>query len=284
MTEFKARQPKGVPVGGQFATTARAETSTTLDVPTGDNDETTVQALSDLMDAYVAGFPHVADEATAIAAIAPHVPRPVAEALWQDALVGHLHHDDERRGSALEKIAGWERREARWRSDPTFTSPTFEVTEQGTNGPVVYTTAVGAKYTGWRDVAEVAKDVRADLKAAQKAGYLPEGITMAVTVSKYSGGQAMRVSIRGMSDDDIYEQDPASWSPGRRYSAMTNEIRSRVEAISGAYDRSVTDIQTDYFHVTYWNQVEVEDAERAEWRARETARLKAMRDRRAASR
>lgn len=277
MSDFQNRQPKGVPVGGQFAATTRAETGTTLGGPSAAAPTDHVQALSELMDTYVAGFPHVADEATAIAEITPHVPARIAESLWQDALQAHLAGDEQARTGAFEKIAQWEAREARWRNDPSFVSPTFDVTEQGTNGPVVYTTAVGSKYTGWRDVASVAKDVRSDLKAAQAAGYLPAEVSFSVVTDKYRGGQALRVSVRGLSDDDIYEDDLTSWSSGRRYSPTALEIRDRVGAIAGAYDSSTTDIQTDYFNVMYYSNVELEDEERAQWRERQAAERKAAR-------
>ena len=277
MSDFQARQPKGVPVGGQFAATTRAETGTTLGGPPATDPTDHVHALSELMDTYVAGFPHVADEATAIAQITPHVPARIAESLWQDALQAHLAGDEQARTGAFEKIAQWEAREARWRNDTSFVSPTFDVTEQGTNGPVVYTTAVGGKYTGWRDVASIAKDVRTDLKAAQAAGYLPDEVSFSVVTDKYSGGQALRVSVRGLSDDDIYEDDLTSWSSGRRYSPTALEIRDRVGAIAGAYDSSTTDIQTDYFNVMYYSNVELEDEDRAQWRERQAAERKAAR-------
>lgn len=276
MSEFQSRQPKGVPIGGQFAATARGETGTTLGGPAAAPVDH-VEALGDLMETYVAGFPHVADEAAAIAEIAPHVPSRVAESLWQDALQAHLHGRTDERTAAFEKIAAWEEREARWRNDPNFVSPTYDVTEQGTNGPVVYTTAVGAKYTGWRDVASVAKDVRTDLKAAQAAGYLPADLKFAVVTDKYAGGQSMRVRVQGLTDADIYENDPTSWSSGRRYAQPALEIRDRVEAIAGAYDRSTTDIQTDYFNVTYYAFVDLEDEKAAAWREQQAAARKAAR-------
>ncbi len=73
------------------------------------------------------------------------MPSRVAESLWQDALLARLHGRDEDRTAAFEKIAA---SEARWRNDAAFTSPTYDATEEGTNVPVVYTTAVGGKHTG----------------------------------------------------------------------------------------------------------------------------------------
>lgn len=284
MSNNQHRQPRGVPVGGQFAATARAESGLQLSAGPIDQRDDHMAALSDLLDAYMSGNPIVADETASIANITPFVPGDVAAAFWQDAVVAHLHHDERAREKALGQIAEWGAREARWRTDPTFTSPTGEVSYAGTNGPVVYTTVTGSKYTGYRPAAEVAKDVRADLKGAQKAGYLPGDLTFSVTTSSYSGGQSLCVSLRGMADEDIYGSDPASWQSGRTYSAATREVRTRVEAIAGAYGRDTTDIQTDYFHVTYWCQVDVEDEERATWREQERVRIKAARERRTSGR
>ena len=63
---------------------------------------------------------------------------------------------------------------------------------------------------------------------------------------------------------------------------------NRVRLTSGGgpavrlLSRDTTDIQTDYFNVTYFAFVQVEDAEHAELRARESAQAKAARDRKAA--
>src|SRR6266567_3285611 len=48
----------------------------------------------------------------------------------------------------------------------------------------------GSKYTGWRDAASIAKDVRSDIKEAVKAGHLPSSvgghdIAYSVTCHKY---------------------------------------------------------------------------------------------------
>ncbi len=274
MSDFQPRQPKGVPSGGQFSTTNRAETGTTLtgSTTTGTPDQTcTVSELADRLERYLDDFPHVPDVDDVLTELVPHVPNNVADDLWHDAINAHMAGDEARRTGLLTQMVDWEARETRWQNNPTFTSPTAQVTETGTNGPVVYTTAVGSKYTGFRDVAQVAKDVRGDLKAAQAAGYLPDDVKMSVTTSKYAGGQALRVEIRGMPDQDIYRHDPTSWEPGRRYSAPCREVIDRVDAIAGAYDRSTTDAHTDYFNVMYWCHVDVEDEAGARWRAEQAA-------------
>jgi hypothetical protein len=270
----------GKGVGGQFKATKLGENPGSG--LTGTRRDEQVQALSELADSIIYGESVVADDVEAALALVPNVPRHMlSDQMWHDVLSATLHRDGERRDKAIGALVDLDAREARWRSDPTFTSPTQEVTESG-NGPSVYTTVVGGKYTGYRDVADVAKDVRGDLKAAVKAGYLPDGLSFAVRTSKYAGGQSMTVDVRGMDDEDIYDQDPISEEPGRRYSQSSRELRTRVAAIAGAYGRDTTDVQTDYCNVTYFAFVQVEDSEHAELRARESAQTKAARDRKAA--
>lgn len=279
MSENQRRTPRGVPTGGQFATTARTETGVTLAGDGGGPASGVTEALSELLEAYMGGDPAVANVAERLAAITPHAPVPVTAGLWDDAVAAHLDADWDTCRDALGRIAQWDARDARWTGDPSFEPPTAAETFSGGNGPVVYTTVTGGRYTGYRPVAEVAKDVRGDLKDAQRRGYLPEGLRFAVTSASYVGGQRLLVTVQGMSDEDIYARDRVTWSPVRRLSAEAVEIRTRVEAIGGAYARSTTHSQTDYFEATYWCQVEVEDERTAAWRASERERA---RERRAA--
>jgi hypothetical protein len=64
------------------------------------------------------------------------------------------------------------------------------------------TLSTGSKYTGYRDATGICKDIRAELKAATAANYLPAGLTYSVTSEKFSGGQAINVRIQGVSDED----------------------------------------------------------------------------------
>ncbi|MGY4544376.1 hypothetical protein ACVWY0_004320 [Arthrobacter sp. UYNi723] len=49
------------------------------------------------------------------------------------------------------------------------------------------TLTTGEKYTGYRDASEICKDIRAELKAATEANYLPAGLKYSVTNDKYAG-------------------------------------------------------------------------------------------------
>jgi len=56
---------------------------------------------------------------------------------------------------------------------------------------------IGHKYEGWQDAAVIAKKVRADFKAAQKAGEFPADIKVSVRCHKYSGGQSVKATLSG---------------------------------------------------------------------------------------
>lgn len=277
--DIRARQPKGVPVGGQFSTTARAETGTNLDAAAPDRGA----ALRDLATSIVTGKKVIVNDREAAQVIVPNVPDEVlSEQLWHDVLVATLHQDDDAVDAAIARLVDMDAREARWRNNSDFIPPAFDQVDSGGTGPVRYTTTTGPKYTGYRDVTQVAKDVRTDLKVAAAAGYLPDEVTFSVTVLKYSGGQSLRVSIRGMADSDIYENDPVTWS-NHRYSRSTNLLRKRVEGIAEAYTKNTTDTGTDYFNYMYYAHVSIEDESGATYRARIAANAKRKHGARAAA-
>jgi hypothetical protein len=84
----------------------------------------------------------------------------------------------------------------------------------------------GSKYTGWRSSAEVAKDYRADVKAAIKAGELPPGLKLSVKSNSYTGGQSIDVTVREVGDD---------FPVGTR-DAPSDEFRALLKRLDGAFD------------------------------------------------
>lgn len=114
----------------------------------------------------------------------------------------------------------------------------------------------GSKYTGFQPAAQVSKQVRADLKTAQKAGEIPGDIRFSVKSQSYSMGQSVRVEVQGRSAERIwYYEDveyPAGFTrPERRMHAEAKEIEKRVFAIANAYNRDRSDSMVDYFDVMY---------------------------------
>lgn len=132
-----------------------------------------------------------------------------------------------------------------------------------------YGYSVGNKYERGLDVAEIAKRVRADIKAAVKAKALPAG-KYSVTISRFSGGRSMDVRVRDL---------PASFvllNPERvkreaanphefiydghcpRYTPEGKAMLSLLERIANAYNYNRSDTMTDYFDVNYYCHVSVD--------------------------
>lgn len=275
MTTFESAHPRqaaGVTAGGQFTTKARQEADVDLgagapQAPQGTG-ASTADAARELM-ALWSG--NAADSVAAyqareneVLASAPEVPEEVFRDDFYHPMLQAVHAGDdaelERLASRLDAIA---ERERAWR-EAGYQPPGAEYAESPTGGPVVYQHRTGSKYAGYRDVAEIARDVRVDLKAAQKAGYLPADVKISVRSEKFSMGQTMRLEVKGLGDEDLYQPKSdldMSWE--RRNTAYAREVRDRVEAIAKAYDQTDSESQTDYHHGTYFCFVELVDAERA---------------------
>ncbi len=132
----------------------------------------------------------------------------------------------------------------------------------------------GSKYTGYRNASEICKDIRADLKEATEAGYLPAGLSYSVTNEKYAGGQSVRVSIQGVSDADREHPTEVDRWDRPKNRAEADELQSRVEAIMDAYNRSDIDSMSDYFNISYHSRAEIETDHGRQWREREAAARK----------
>lgn len=141
----------------------------------------------------------------------------------------------------------------------------------------------GAKYEFSLDIAEIARRVRKDLKAAQVAGELPADATFAVRISRFSGGQSLDVTLTGMPDSWIYnspglEPNYAEYVPA--HGGYTDEAQAAMrtaQAIVFAYNYDGSDIQSDYFNVNFYSHVKIQnERERAFW-AKEKERKAAQR-------
>lgn len=139
------------------------------------------------------------------------------------------------------------------------------------------TEVTGAKHDGqWRDAAQVAKDIRGDLKSAHDAGLLPPGTSCSVKSRKFAGGQSVNVVLQGLPDTAIYE--PMSLLNGRGFGRPTPYAKALthvLETITDAYNRQDVDSMTDYFNVAYYSHATIEDERTATWRAEDAAQRKA---------
>lgn len=138
------------------------------------------------------------------------------------------------------------------------------------------TLEIGAKYDGFRDGAEIAKDIRKDLAEAQKANYLPASLAFSVKTDKFSGGQAIRVVVQNVADADRTLGSTELDKHGD-IDALPEfyELGKRVEAITDAYNRQDRNSGRDYSNVSYYSSVDVETDAGRQFREAEAAKRKA---------
>lgn len=138
------------------------------------------------------------------------------------------------------------------------------------------THTIGAKWDrNQYDSAVIAKGVRADIKSAYDARLLPAGTTVSVKVEKYSGGQAINVTLRGLPNSDVYEPDEdgdTSYGPRTPYAVATKRL---LQEITDAYNNRDVNGQIDEYNVVYWGHVELEDEAETAWRVADAAKRKA---------
>lgn len=142
-----------------------------------------------------------------------------------------------------------------------------------------YVVAYGAKYDKALDVAEIAKRVRADLKALVASGELPAA-KYAVTISRYAGGRSLRVRIEGLPfavaneervKADVLQASANGWTdqaaPLLLHTEAARAVRAKVEAVVEAYNFDGSHSQSDHFHVNFYGDVDFGEQEGREWKA-----------------
>ncbi len=124
------------------------------------------------------------------------------------------------------------------------------------------TTTYGTKYAATKDLkrVEIAKLIRADIKAAVKAGTLPKA-KYSVTCEAFSGGGSIdirvseAVGIRVYNADRLlFEHDEPHGSAIHHmfYSAEMTAVIEALDAIHASYNFNGSDIQSDYFHGRFY--------------------------------
>lgn len=90
------------------------------------------------------------------------------------------------------------------------------------------------------DLAELARRIRADIKAAQQAGDLPKiGVRFSVRMKRFTGGGAIDVWIKSRT-------------------AVDQAVIDRVSAIRSAHNWDGSDTGSDYWDVNFYGRVHTE--------------------------
>lgn len=196
---------------------------------------------------------------------------PMARAIWRG--------DRDRALELAVKAFSHDEREARWKNDPDFTPPSIDIVDRDDMYGAKH---IGSKYQPGRPLREVAKDVRADIKKAVAAGYLPDLDYRVRTTSK--GSPAITVVASGMPDEDCYNAEVTPYSLGHLEMVPSDRARiaqERIRGIVGQYARQQSNGLVDYWNHSFWIDTQVRSvsdaavakASEEEWALRSKVRL-----------
>lgn len=118
----------------------------------------------------------------------------------------------------------------------------------------------GAKYDASLSKAEIAARIRADIKAAQKAGDLP-AMTVSVRCRTATYSKAIDIRITAWSGPicstkRVREDMTGAYTHTPMYSRAALALLDSVKAIADAYNYDRSDMQTDYFDVNFYLSVD----------------------------
>jgi hypothetical protein len=124
----------------------------------------------------------------------------------------------------------------------------------------------GEKYDGHRDVADVAKMIRKDIKQAKKGGAIPKAAKISVRISRYSMGCTLYVNVVSAPFQvhapewlTWYIEDPHASMFDSPCDRMTDEAKSLKETLKQivlSYKRDNSDSQSDYWDVNFYHDVD----------------------------
>lgn len=124
--------------------------------------------------------------------------------------------------------------------------------------------------TAEADITDIARLIRADIKAAIKAGDLPTG-TYRARCERYSMGQSITVTATVAGPDRVPSTDPRSCMFGKDADfpyGLNNtatveqiEIERKLQAIVDQYNRVRSDVLSDYHNSKFFGFVQIKGTE-----------------------
>lgn len=115
----------------------------------------------------------------------------------------------------------------------------------------------GSKYRRGQDVADVAKELRKDIRQAVKDGELPKA-RYSVRISRYSGGCSLSVTVKDAPvlvinpEWERYQlENPNVFPSVHRHTEAWVALERVLEGLANAYQRSDVESMIDYYNVAF---------------------------------
>jgi hypothetical protein len=124
----------------------------------------------------------------------------------------------------------------------------------------------GSKYTGFRSVVDIAKDIRKDIKEAIRLHELPSDLKVSVRSRYYAGGQSIDIDWsagkgthqltcgyhRGRPWADCASSCDPEYYMQVGLSSLGEHIERKLKEIANAYNYDNSDVQVDYFDTLFY--------------------------------
>ena len=173
----------------------------------------------------------------------------------QALYTGATHHNREAVSAALRQLwasQSLNQRIMRPKVDPSYVPPGAGTARSGE----MYSRSYGAKYDRDLPITEIARLIRADIKSAQKAGWLPP--TLKIRCAQGSGGNSINVRANGVSREwQRHDDREFGWREVRNPEA--EELQRRLDRILNSYNHDGSETMVDYFDVRYYGTAQLSD-------------------------
>lgn len=118
---------------------------------------------------------------------------------------------------------------------------------------------IGSRYTETSDldIADIAKLVRKDIKAAVKTGLLPADVKYGVRIERYSLGQSINVRAT-LPDRPARVQDDYAYPGHYGYTTEATQIMAVLRRIVESFNYDNSDMLSDYFSQRFFAHVNVD--------------------------
>lgn len=125
----------------------------------------------------------------------------------------------------------------------------------------------GSKYDSKLSTKEIAAKIRQDIKAAIKAGQLPQGLKVSVRYDHFSGGTSIDCRVTawpvgfGWINPEwvmLTKDDPCRYHAVARYTEQAKAVIDHLKSIHDAYNHDGSDSMIDHFDVKYYGGVDVD--------------------------